>query len=536
MIAMRVSLHFTRIISVLILGLSLFSQNANALPPAFDPQIIFNDSDFYNLPDIFVGKTRDQSISILQGIMAAEGSVLSTSSTIIRFYDPAETVPFNEDIDPNAHAEYASAADRADWDGFMPSRTTVAKYLGRTVSIAEFIWMLSQEDLADGNWGGLAINERINPLYVLSVVQKESGLVYGNCSKATCYNQSTTYRILRATGYYCFDGQPCNAGFLGFFKQVFFSVRWHKAFVKKCNTGFTESGLFYKKGSIIPVDGQNILLTENITCANYFYTPHLNHEPQYNTFKDILRRAGDIKVAPVIPVKPVVTITTLTTSTTTPTISGTVSDPTATLSFNFPSQDYTTSLPNIAGKWSYTFRNTLAQGIYQINITATAAGLVGTDTSTNELTITQPASAPPQSTPPPTPPQPTDLAQYNPNQNTKTRTNQSVEPEIQKIVKIAEQKQYKVKLPKDNEKLFEDFAALTPDPNTIISKKAKDVIITQQQTATYSDLNQTNTPLLATLSSAAAVLLIFGRKIHHNLKKRKAAIETLITKISKHGK
>ena len=88
-------------------------------------------------------------------------------------------------------------------------------------------------------------------------------------------------------------------------------------------------------------------------------------------------------------VVPVVTVTALTTRDTTPALAGTVDDAAATLSLTVAGQTLT---PTNTGNGTWTLADNqisaLTHGVYEVNITATdAQGNIGTDTSSNELTI-----------------------------------------------------------------------------------------------------------------------------------------------------
>lgn len=86
---------------------------------------------------------------------------------------------------------------------------------------------------------------------------------------------------------------------------------------------------------------------------------------------------------------PVVTVTALTTADTTPALAGTVDDATATLSLTVAGQTLT---PTNNGNGSWTLADNqltaLTNGVYDVQVTATdAQGNIGTDASSNELTI-----------------------------------------------------------------------------------------------------------------------------------------------------
>ncbi|MEX2187275.1 MAG: Ig-like domain-containing protein, partial [Pirellulales bacterium] len=86
---------------------------------------------------------------------------------------------------------------------------------------------------------------------------------------------------------------------------------------------------------------------------------------------------------------PTVTITSLTTNDTTPPLSGGVSDPTATIQVTVGGNTYPAT--NV-GNGTWTLANNaisppLAQGTYDVAVTANVGGNIGSDSTTNELTI-----------------------------------------------------------------------------------------------------------------------------------------------------
>ena len=93
---------------------------------------------------------------------------------------------------------------------------------------------------------------------------------------------------------------------------------------------------------------------------------------------------------------PVVTVDSLTTTDTTPALSGTVDDPTATLTVEVAGVSYDAT-NNGDGTWTLADNtiNELAPGTYDVTVTATdPAGNTGSDSSTNELIIETQSSGP----------------------------------------------------------------------------------------------------------------------------------------------
>ncbi|MEJ0072733.1 MAG: Ig-like domain-containing protein [Candidatus Saccharibacteria bacterium] len=90
---------------------------------------------------------------------------------------------------------------------------------------------------------------------------------------------------------------------------------------------------------------------------------------------------------------PVVTVKTQSTTDTTPTVTGTVNDNTATVSVVVDGHTYTATVASTANTggtydWSADVTHALSTGVYDVAATATdPAGNVGTDGTTDELTI-----------------------------------------------------------------------------------------------------------------------------------------------------
>jgi hypothetical protein len=375
---------------VLVLLVSLTSSvSVHAYPTSFDPETIFYDSDLYTLPAIFVGKSRAESIALIQNILAQDNATLATASVPINIEDAGYTF---------RHPE-------------------VQPYLNTTVSAAEAIWSISQENLGKGTWNNMQITEGINPLLLMAIIQKESGIIYGKCARDTCFDQSTSFRIARATGYACYDGQPCKDEFLGFFSQVYFTARWYKAFTKYCKDGFRGYGQDFQTGKAITLEGTTLTFGSNITCATYYYTPHVSPQRNfYNTLVDISNRAGaantppppstPISPPPVVPPPIVVTtppapvesisvsIVPQTTTSPTPLITGTFGEAGVTATIQFGNED-PIAISQINGTdWSYQVKFPKPNGTYELKVHAKSGVKTGEDTSQNELVIQPAVTAP----------------------------------------------------------------------------------------------------------------------------------------------
>ena len=415
-------LSLSKYIVAIIIGLFFTAQilssatTVYAYPANFDQNTLFYDSDLYTLPTIFVGKSRSESIALLQQILSQDNSVLATTPITMQIQD----------------ADY------------ITRHPEVQAYMGRSASVAEVIWDISQENLGKGTWKNIAIREGINPLFLLAIVQKESGTVYGKCARETCFGQSVGYRINRATGYGCFDGaDDCQSEFIGFFSQTYFAARWYRAYTKYCENGFTGYGQQFKTGNTITIQGTTLTLGSNITCATYYYTPHVTPQRNfYNTLVDISNRAGAANTftpppPPVIPppviIMPpppveniLVTIESQTTSSPTPLIKGTFGEAGVSATLQFGNED-PIKITQIDGtSWSYQVRFPKPNGTYEIAVKIKKDTKVGVDTSQNELIIQPAVTASPSP----------DLVEFSLSNNKRganTPTAPVVDPEIKVI-------------------------------------------------------------------------------------------------------
>ena len=260
-----------------LLSISLIGQ---ALPNTFEKGTIVEDSDFTNLTSQFSNRSRANSIALIENYLVSEKSALAGRT-----------------INIDMPTDWGSP------DGqWMTDRPYLQKYVGKSVSAAEMIWMISREDLGSGKYNIVNLFSDVSPLYVLALIQKESGLIYGKCANVSCYDQSVDYRLNRLTGYGCTDSLPdCNPLFLSPFLQLYLAIRDKKAYSDGCkvgfdtwNSGYLKSFNSYKVGNTITVDGQRIVLKTAIACASYIYTPHDIYDRFFRMIHEINNRLTTI--------------------------------------------------------------------------------------------------------------------------------------------------------------------------------------------------------------------------------------------------
>ncbi len=262
---------------------------------ASDPSRVLRYQDFYYLPAKF------SSAEKIQNFLEFHGSVLATYKVKIEFYhDDIIIQPNSFPGVPNRLKPYYATKD----------------HYGKEMLVSDFIWELSQGSLGNGCDFSSDPNKRIciddtvkkiNPAFILAIIQKESGLVYGPGSKpgSLVNNQSVEFRMDRATGYLCletpdrtkscWDENPEWKYFKGFFRQVYYTTRWFRIWAERCDRGeqFAHNGgsrgKFYT-GSTVRLSNQDVFLSNGITCAMYIYTPHIS----FSTANIMRNIGGDI--------------------------------------------------------------------------------------------------------------------------------------------------------------------------------------------------------------------------------------------------
>lgn len=304
-------------------GLSaiFLTSTVNALPDSYTPGLVLEDQDFHSLPLKF------SSTEKIQKYLESQNSILATYRVVIGL-EPDDLL-----IQPNTFSSLPS---------YLQPRFTAGPRTGQTISVAEFIWKLTREDMGNScslGYVGLCINNRelpMNPAFILAFIQKENSLVFGSCAKADAdtnsacslgkpgtFNSINTlqYRLDRVVGYMCrdipratstnfaereaaiarscydkndlYNGSPENPDwkyFKGFYKQLYYAVRLLRLRSEQCKIGgtyaFIGAGGQFKVGNTVSIQGQNIKLENGITCAMYIYTPG-SQQNFYNIFKNI---------------------------------------------------------------------------------------------------------------------------------------------------------------------------------------------------------------------------------------------------------
>jgi hypothetical protein len=218
------------------------------------------ESSIYSLPNKF------NSADKINNYLASQGSVLAN-------YEMDFSFEGDDDILTTGRR-----------DNYDPA-VTMQPYLGKKMRFADFVWKLSQTNI--GNVcsvynSSVCFNKQMNPAFILGMIQRESGLIYGQNAKRT---GDTDFLIDRATGYFCYETSDKSKGcwdenpswkyYKGLFRQTYFMYRNLALNSSRCdNAGINMSGNYYKSGNVITVDGNPIKLDNSINCALYIYTPH----------------------------------------------------------------------------------------------------------------------------------------------------------------------------------------------------------------------------------------------------------------------
>ena len=173
--------------------------------------------------------------------------------------------------------------------------STLDQAKGKKFTAAEFIWAVSRTKIANrcGNrFKELCIDfekNPINPAFVMALIQREQGLIFGQFSGQDPYSDNLKWRMDRIIGYACFedpnnrctDDNPNWQIYRGFDRQLYWGV-WLLLFsARSCELGEPYSnrgGSFPANLQVnkpVTIDGQVLTPVNGITCALYVYTPHI---------------------------------------------------------------------------------------------------------------------------------------------------------------------------------------------------------------------------------------------------------------------
>jgi hypothetical protein len=114
---------------------------------------------------------------------------------------------------------------------------------------------------------------KINPQFLLTLLQKEQGLIESSNPSDRGLNF--------AMGYYCYDGDYCNVKYKGFGKQVrgaALQFRWYIDNIHQYNWQPGKAACADDPNTLLPCTSRGTVVTpvNHITAAMYIYTPHLH--------------------------------------------------------------------------------------------------------------------------------------------------------------------------------------------------------------------------------------------------------------------
>jgi hypothetical protein len=238
----------------------------------FNPGNVISDNDIYGLP------TKFDSPNKIRDYLRSQGSFLANYQVDINFEND-DDLWANQSIKDN-----------------------IGNLYGTKMDFAEFIWALARTKL--GNSCSLKnreicidqVKNPINPAVILSLIQRESGLIKGKNAKLDPNSDTAKFLTERSVGYLCledddktkscWDQNPDWKYFKGMFRQVYYGMRLMLINSKRCEIG--NYGSAFRIGNTVNIDGQPIKLENGFSCSIYIYTPHILAQRNiYKVYKEI---------------------------------------------------------------------------------------------------------------------------------------------------------------------------------------------------------------------------------------------------------
>lgn len=147
---------------------------------------------------------------------------------------------------------------------FVRSKGALAEYRtpdidGVPKTAAEIIWRV-------------ATSYKINPKYLLALIQKEQSLVEDSNPSQKQFDWAAGYGVCDT----CSKDDPDVQAFKGFASQLEWAAKQHreKYLLQLLSSGMTRAGK--APGKLISVDGLSVTPKNNATAMLYSYTPHMN--------------------------------------------------------------------------------------------------------------------------------------------------------------------------------------------------------------------------------------------------------------------
>lgn len=155
------------------------------------------------------------------------------------------------------------AMDLADIQAFLSEKGTLGRYRTKDIdgvekSAAEIIWRV-------------ATSYKINPRYLLALLQKEQSLVEDPNPTARQFDWATGYGVCDN----CSKDDPSIQDYKGFANQLEWAAKQHreKYLLQILGRGKTIAG--QAPGKTVTIDGRSVTPANNATAMLYSYTPHI---------------------------------------------------------------------------------------------------------------------------------------------------------------------------------------------------------------------------------------------------------------------
>jgi len=187
----------------------------------------------------------------------------------VGFVAQAQILQFDDGFNPNRVLE---DSDIFDVNGmgydrivdFLRSKGTLATYRTKDIdgvikTVPEIIWRVAH-------------SYKINPKYLMALIQKEQSLVEDPNPTQKKFDWATGYGVCDT----CSKDDPSIQDFKGFASQVEWAAKQHreKYLMQLLGNGQTRAGK--APGKAMAVDGLTVTPANNATAMLYSYTPHIN--------------------------------------------------------------------------------------------------------------------------------------------------------------------------------------------------------------------------------------------------------------------
>jgi hypothetical protein len=239
----------------------------------FNPGNVISDNDIYSLP------TKFDSADKIRNYLRSTGSFLANYQVDVGF-----------EVDDDLYNTPAV-------------RNNIGNFAGTKMDFSEFVWRMARTNLGNScslRNKNICIDQQaspINPAVILSLIQRESGLIYGRNARLDANDNTAKFLADRAVGYLCledddktkscWDQNPDWKYFKGMFRQVYYGTRLMLINSKRCDIG--NYGSAFRTGNSVNIDGQPVKLENGFSCSIYIYTPHILAQRNiYKVYKEII--------------------------------------------------------------------------------------------------------------------------------------------------------------------------------------------------------------------------------------------------------